>query len=99
MLRTEQLARCPIAETNSGGDEAVAHPGECEDAQNSDGCQFEELTATLAFEFLVFESCDHFFPSVGTGLGPCCCMRRRGKPRLYGKSEQAFEDMGCEGLH
>src|SRR6266403_2478619 len=72
-LRTKQAAGRPVAETNSSRNQPVAHLRERKNAQRGDGCQFEELQATLPLEFLVFESSDHAgpsgkTPSVETGL-------------------------------
>jgi pentapeptide MXKDX repeat protein len=57
-----------FAETNSSRHQPVAHPGEGKRAQRSHRRQFEQLTATLPFEFLVFESSDHVLPSIAARL-------------------------------
>src|ERR1035438_5102762 len=74
MLRAKQAAGRPVAETNSGRNQAVAHLGEGENAQRGDRRQLKQLTATLPLEVLVFESSDH--------VGPCWCSRDRKSTRL-----------------
>jgi len=59
MLLAEELAGSPVAEPNSGRNQAVAHPGKGKHSQGCDRRKFEQLAATLPFKFLIFEPSDH----------------------------------------
>src|SRR5450755_4785030 len=56
-------ARRPVAKTHPGRDQPVADLRKGKNAQHRDRRQLQQLTATLPFEFFIFESSDHNGPS------------------------------------